>query len=223
MRRRTKVLVGMGAAVVVLGGAAVVGPAVYVHVVNANADPVPTISLTGVPVAGGDPAPAADGTWTVGSGSFAGYRVHEVLQGHDATVTGRTTDVSGTVTVAGGRATAGTVTVQVADIHTDEPPRDVYFRSSALETDRFPTATFELTSPVALRTGSATLAGRLTVHGVERAVSTTAQVAVSGGRAQVVVSIPVTWSDFGVQAPHLGFVTVDGSGDVEVSLDLVAP
>lgn len=223
MRRRTKVLVGAGAIVAVLGGGLVVGPALYARYVNASADPVPTLSLTAAPAGGPGAVRAPDGTWTVGQGSFAGYRVHEVLQGHDATVTGRTSAVTGTVTVRAGRATAGAVTVQVADVRTDEPPRDAYFRSTALDTDRFPTATFTLGTPVPLRAGDTTLTGRLTVHGVTRDVSAPAQVAVAAGRAQVVVSVPVTWSDYGVQAPHLGFVTVDASGSIEVSLTLDAP
>ncbi len=88
--------------------AAFVGPAVYAALVNRHADPAPTLSA-GASV--GAAGPLADGRWTVGAGSFAGYRVHEVLQGHDATVTGRTDRVSGQVTVSGGRVTAGTVTV----------------------------------------------------------------------------------------------------------------
>jgi polyisoprenoid-binding protein YceI len=222
VRRRTKLLALATGVVVVVGGVVVVGPAVYAHVVNANADPLPTLGLTVPPTAG--PARAApDGTWTVGAGSFAGYRVHEVLEGHGATVTGRTSDVTGKVAVTSGRVTSGTVSVDVASIHTDEAPRDAYFRSTALDTSMFPTASFTLTAPVAMRSGSPTLAGRLTVHGVTHDVSVAAQVAVAGDRAQVVASVPVTWSDYGVQAPHLGFVTVAASGAIELRLDLAAP
>ena len=38
---------------------------------------------------------------------------------------------------------------------------------------------------------------------------------------QVVGSVPITFSDFDVEAPSLGFVTVDDAGSVEFGLDLV--
>ena len=198
--------------------AAFVGPAVYAALVNRHADPAPTLSA-GASV--GAAGPLADGRWTVGAGSFAGYRVHEVLQGHDATVTGRTDRVSGQVTVSGGRVTAGTVTVQVGSIHTDEPPRDSYFRSTALETSRFPTATFTLTASVPASSGSVTLPGRLTVHGVTRDVRVPAQAATGRAGADLVASLPVTWADYGVKAPRLPFVTVDDHGTIELQLHLV--
>jgi hypothetical protein len=37
---------------------------------------------------------------------------------------------------------------------------------------------------------------------------------------QIVGSIPITFQDFGVQAPSLGFVTVEDHGSVEFSLDV---
>ncbi|GMA23847.1 hypothetical protein GCM10025864_16060 [Luteimicrobium album] len=185
--------------VVVLVVAAFVGPAVYAGLVNRHADPVPTLSTGSASV--GAAGPLADGRWTVGSGSFAGYRVHEVLQGHDATVTGRTDEVAGTVTVSGGRVTSATVTVQVASIRTDEPPRDSYFRSTALETSKFPTATFTLAQPVPASSGTVSLPGRLTVHGVTRDVTVPAQSATGEAGAEIVASLPVTWADYGVDAP----------------------
>jgi len=216
--RRRLVVWGVGV-VVLLVVAAFVGPAVYAGLVNGHADPAPSLSPGGTAV--GRPGPLADGRWTVGTGSFAGYRVHEVLQGHDATVTGRTDEVTGTVTVAGGRVTAGSVTVQVASIHTDEPPRDAYFRSTALETSRFPTATFTLAGAVPASSGSVRLPGRLTVHGVTREVSIPAQAATGEAGAEIVASLPVTWADYGVGAPRLPFVTVDDHGAIELDLHLV--
>ena len=61
----------------------------------------------------------------------------------------------------------------MASIATDEPPRDSYFRDTALQTGTFPTATFTLTEPVALGDGvtSATLTGDLTIRGEKRSAS----------------------------------------------------
>lgn len=220
MRTRTKVLVGAGAAVVLVGGAAVVfGPGLYADWANRAAADAPAI-VSEAPL--GDPA-ALDGAWTVAPGSFAGYRVHEVLRGEDVTVTGRTEDVSGTVTVDGGAVTEAAVEVDVASIATDEPPRDAYFRGTVMEVGTYPTATFEVTEPVALPAGGTDvdLTGDLTVHGVTREVEVAAQVAGTQAGARVVGSVPVMFADYDVAAPSLGFVRVDGEGAVEFSLELV--
>jgi polyisoprenoid-binding protein YceI len=48
------------------------------------------------------PAGQLDGTWRVATGSVAGFRVRESILGIGNDVTGRTGDVTGTATVAGG-------------------------------------------------------------------------------------------------------------------------
>ena len=57
--------------------------------------------------------------------------------------------------------------------------------------------------------------GDLTMHGVTQSVTVDLQAALSGDGVQVSGSIPVTFSDYGVQAPDLGFVSVEDSGTVE--------
>lgn len=225
MRRRTTIVLAVGIAVLAVGSVAVtVGPGLYADHVNGQAEAPPRIS------AAGDAAPltAADlpGSWTVGSGSFAGYRVDEVLRGHRATVTGRTERVTGDLTVTGDQLTAVQVTVDVGSISTPEAARDAYFRSAALDTDRFPQATFVLAAPAPVsavagdRPAQVPVTGDLTVHGVTRRVSTTLQALASGDGAQVTGSIPITFADYGVTAPSLGFVRVDDAGAVEFSLHL---
>lgn len=225
MQTRTKVLLGIATGVVVIGAVAVIGgPVVYADLVNGSADAAPSLAPTGGATL--DPA-TADGDWTSTDGSFAGYRVHEVLRGQDVTVTGRTKDVDARATVAGGSLTGATVTVRVASISTPESARDEYFRSEALQADRFPTATFRVTTPVDVRAALAgtdrdvTLRGELTMHGVTKPVSVDAQLGVDrAGDVQVAGSVPVTFEDYGVQAPDLGFVRVDGKGAVEFDLEL---
>jgi polyisoprenoid-binding protein YceI len=210
------------AAIVVLGIAGTVwGPGLYADWANANADAAPVLDVADkAPVA--DPG-GLDGAWTARSGSFAGYRVNEVLRGEHVTVTGRTEQVEADVTLDAGTVTAATVTVDMASIATDEPPRDQYFRSTALSTGTFPTATFALTAPAALPDGATAvdLTGDLTIHGVTHQVTVHAQVAQPGSDAlQVVGSVPLTFADYGVRAPALGFVTVEHTGSVEFSLAL---
>src|SRR5947208_15495152 len=89
-----------------------------------------------------------DGTWTASSGSEAGYRVKEVLFGQDNTAVGRTTSVTGTVTIEGTKATAAKITVDLTKVTSDQSRRDAQFQGRVMDTATYPTATFELTEPV---------------------------------------------------------------------------
>ncbi|GGO66395.1 polyisoprenoid-binding protein [Microbacterium nanhaiense] len=220
MAQRTKILIGVAVAVVVVVAAAVLfGPRLYAQWANDKAEPAPTLSTSGeIP----DDVASYTGTLTVAEGSTAGYQLDEVLQGEDVTVRGSTEQVTGTLEIAEGTLESAEIEVDMASVGTDSGNRDAYFRDTALETDQFPTATFALTDPVALEPGASTvtLAGELTVHGVTQQVSLEAQVAVEEDRAEVVGSIPITFADFGVTAPNLGFVKVEETGTIEVDLFL---
>lgn len=227
VRTAVKVAVGVGAAVVVGGTAAVVlGPGLYADWANSVADDAPTLTASEPALADVDGVADVDGDWVVASGSYAGYRVHEVLNGEDVTVTGRTDpaadDVTGTVTVADGAVTTAVIEVDVAQIATDQPPRDAYFRGNVMEVGTYPTASFELTEPVPLEAAGSDvdLTGDLTLRDVTREVTVTARLGVTDDGAQVVGSTPVEFADFGVEAPSLGFVEVEDAGAVEFSLEL---
>ncbi|MFF1878011.1 YceI family protein [Leifsonia sp. NPDC058230] len=229
VRTSSKIWIGVIAGVVVVGAvAAIAGPYVYRDLVSGPPAAVPTVALTADPKAE-TTLDTADlsGTWKVGADSFAGYRLKEVLNGVDVTVTGRTSKVSGDLTVDGLTLTQAKVTVEVGSIATDEPARDAYFRSSALQTDKFPQATFTLTQPVTatgtpkpgdVQTLQAT--GELSLHGVTKPVTVELQVGLNGNAGQLSGSIPITFADFGVDAPDLGFVTVEKTGSVEFLLNL---
>ncbi|WP_263091945.1 YceI family protein [Curtobacterium sp. RIT-PI-V] len=219
-RRKAVIWISVIAAVVVLGViGAIVATNVYTSNENAKASAAPSVAASREASTLDD----ADlsGEWTVGGDSEAGYRLHEVLNGSDVTVTGRTDSVSGSATVDGTSITKATITVQVADIATDSDQRDSYFRDSAMDTSAFPEATFELAEPItdAVPSGSdtttVTATGKLTLHGVTKDVTADLQVGLNGDGVDISGSIPVTFSDYGVQAPSLGFVKVDDSGTVE--------
>lgn len=166
-----------------------------------------------------------DGAYRVAEGSEAGYRVDEVLAGADATVVGRTGDVTGEATIAGGSLTAADIEVDMTTIETDEAARDGQFRG-ILDTDRFPTATFALTAPVDVaavargETVTVEAPGTMTVKGTSQAVTASLQVRLTEAGAQVSAQIPVVFADYGVEAPKLGFVTVEDEGFVEAELVL---
>ena len=221
MKKKTGIVLGVAAVVVVGLGvtAAVAGPAFYRDVVVGEPEAAPTVSVT--PGATTIDTSDLSGAWTVGEGSTAGYRVDEVLNGTDVTVVGSTDQVTGSVTVEGESVTAATIDVDVASIATDSGNRDGYFRDDAMEASTYPTATFVLTQPIDagvpadgdVETVEAT--GALTMHGVTQSVTVSLQAALSGDGVQISGSVPVTFSDYGVEAPSFGFVQVEDSGTVE--------
>lgn len=111
-------------------------------------------------------------------------------------------------------------------VTTDSGSRDSQFRGPIMLTDEFPTATFRLTEPVSVAdlSGSGpvsvTAAGELTLRDVTRPVEAKVDVQSSGEDVQVAGSIPITFADFGIDPPNLGFVRVENSGVVEFLLTL---
>lgn len=217
--------------VVVAVGLIVGGPWFYARVLAPEARaPLTLTAPTATPTVEVEAPPASvdvEGVWQVGAGSAAGYRLSEVLSGEQVTVVGRTEQVTGSVTVQAGRLAQAAVTVDTASIATDESARDAYFRR-ALDTTTFPEATFELTAPVdvgAVGAGSGPVAvsapGTLTFHGVSRPVTAELQVQRTAEGIEVAGQVPVVLEEFGLEAPDLGFVTVEPTGAVELRLVLV--
>lgn len=207
------------------------GSVIYATVETSRASGEFTLSPqtpgNGTPGAG---APASlepgelSGTWKVAAGSQAGYRVDEVLNGQNATVVGRTSQVTGEAAIAGTRLTAAGIVVDMNSLVTDSDSRDRQFQS-ILKTLDFPTSTFTLTEPVEVGalaggTSSVSAVGELSIAGVTRAVTASLKAQTVAAGVQVQGSIPVVFSDFGIDAPNFGFVKVEGSGSVEMLLRL---
>jgi len=181
------------------------------------------------------PADGADGTWTVDSSigsfadytsSYAGFRVDEVLTSiGSTTAVGRTPDVSGSLTIADGSLTSAAIEVDLTTIRSDQSRRDPAIQR-ALETASFPTATFTLTTPVALsdeadsgETLMASVAGDLTIHGVTVPVTLNLDASLVNGVIVAVGSIDVTFTDFGVVMPTAPIVvSVQENGQIEFQL-----
>lgn len=165
------------------------------------------------------------GVWAIDHGSSAGYRVDEVLNGTQVTVTGRTESVTGTLNISQGVLQQAEITIDVASITTDNSARDRYFQSHVLRVDQFPTATFVLTEPVTADTRALVgeiveqeVTGELTIAGVTQQVSFTVQFRVTSDFTEIVGEIPITFEDFSITAPSLGFVAVQPSGVIEFDL-----
>lgn len=231
MQKSQKILLGVGVGVLAaVAVAAIAGPLIYRDVIAEPAADAPSLgadaSVLSADGAALDPADLA-GEWSVGEGSEAGYRVDEVLNGTDVTVTGRTSDVTGGFTIGESGLTleAAELTVDVASIATDNSSRDAYFRDQALRASEFPEATFVLTDPVAFDEAPAAgevvqaqAVGDLTIAGVTQQATADVSVRSDGRVAEIAGSIPIVFADFGVEAPDLGFVKVEPSGAVEFQL-----
>jgi polyisoprenoid-binding protein YceI len=175
------------------------------------------------------------GEWEPGEGSVAGYRVREQLAMLPAPsdAVGRTSGVTGTVEIdddgSSIAALSGSVIeVDLTTLESDESRRDDRIRTSGLETDAYPTTTFELTEeiavPEAIRDGSTVIAdaqGDLTLHGVTRSVTIPLQIRLSGGSVEVVGSEDIVLSDYDIDVSAFGgFVSVEDEGTIEFELHL---
>ena len=168
------------------------------------------------------------GTWNITEGE-AGYRVRETFlrQQADTDAVGRTSGVSGSLTIDGAPGalviTAGSIVVDMTTLESDESRRDNQLRGRGIQTDSFPTSTFEIRGPVALpaELGSAdvavTLPGTLTLHGVTQDVEIAAQARVEADGSVVVAgSLPILFADYDIEAPSIaGLIAVQDNGVME--------
>jgi polyisoprenoid-binding protein YceI len=161
--------------------------------------------------------------------NVVGYRVTEKLAFNiaESDATGRTSDVSGTLTINGTTANDVKVTANVQTLKSDQDRRDNAIKDRGLETNKFPEATFELTEPIdfgtapqAGETVTATAAGDLTLHGVTKSVSIPVEAVWDGGsNIQIKGNLPITFSDYDIEAPSIGgFVEVQDRGEMEFLL-----
>jgi polyisoprenoid-binding protein YceI len=227
-------LIGAVVAVVVL---AVGGTTIYIHFFNGSAPAALSLSATptsstssGATTGGGTSSTTTSssvaGTWTVGTGSTVGYRVQEVLLGQSTTAVGRTSSVTGHLTVQGTTVTAATFSVPMKTVVSDKSQRNAQFDGRIMDVASYPTGTFTLTKPISLgavpavgtiKSYSAT--GNLTLHGQTRSVTFTLNAERTASTIEVQGSIPVLFSNWGISNPSIGgFVTTQNHGLLEFLL-----
>jgi polyisoprenoid-binding protein YceI len=229
-RRWVLWLAGAAAAVVVL---AVGGTFVYIHFISGPAPATLGLKSGSSPAGAGSPSAAGGassvaGTWKVSTGSVVGYRVKEVLLGQHQTAVGRTSTVTGRLTISGTRVTAGTFTVPMDTIKSDESQRDIQFNGRIMNTATYPTGTLTLTRPITLAPLPAagvvkkyTASGNLTLHGHTRAVTFPLSAERTAGQIEISGSIPILFADWGIPNPSFtGFVTTQNHGVLEFLLKL---
>jgi polyisoprenoid-binding protein YceI len=216
---------------VALAVALVGGPYVYIHLIEGKA-PAPLTLATASPsssaadtTSSGQATGASDGTWNVSSDSVVGYRVKEVLFGQSNVAVGRTTSITGSMTVSGTTVTAATFTVDMTTVQSDQSRRDGQFNGRIMETSAYPTATFTLTQPIELGSVPAQgtkqtyeAKGNLTLHGVTKPVTFKVTGLYTGSAVQVAGSIPITFADWNIPNPSFGPVSTEDHGVLEFAL-----
>jgi len=217
-------------ALVVVGVAA---PYIYIHFIEGPAPPKlslppshPTTTASGS--ARTTTASELSGTYRVGSGSEAGYRVSEVLVGQHATAVGRTSKIWGSVTIQGNDVSAGSFSVDMASVVSDQSQRNAQFDGRIMDVATYPTATLKLTAPIVL--GSVTpfgskqtykVSGELTLHGVTRPVAFSVTVERTASGIFALADLPIVFADWNIANPSVGgLVTTADSGTLEVLVDL---
>jgi polyisoprenoid-binding protein YceI len=222
--RKARYIFGSVAGIAVL---AVAGPALYFHVIEGPA-PAP-FSLPKLTASAGQIVPGpVSGTWTVGPGSLAGYRVQEVLLGQHHTAVGRTPHVTGGAVISGTTVAAAAFVIDVGSIKSDQPSRDAQFKGYIMQPYKYPHASFNLTQPIALgripppgQVVQATAVGQLTIRGVTRPVTFPVQAERVSGGIDITARIAITFSEWHIPNPSFAVAQVGDTGTVEVLLDLV--
>jgi polyisoprenoid-binding protein YceI len=170
----------------------------------------------------------------VTSGSVAGYRVREQLGFLPALsdAVGRTSAISGAATFTEANrvvaVTAAAFTVDVSKLTSDRRMRDQHIRTIGLQSDRYPTATFKLSTRLTLPASALTghvvhvsVIGAFNIHGTSKQETVPLVMRLSSAGVEAVGSLTFPWSEFNMTAPTIaGFVTVTNKATMEFDLHL---
>lgn len=194
--------------------------------IEAQPSPAP-LALSKVPASA--PSGTLEGSWDVGTGSVAGFRLQETaLFFITNDVVGRTNAVIGSFVVSGDRVTAATFRIDLTTMKVGGKVQAQFAKS--LGTKDYPSATFTLTRPMTLSpafasgaTMTASATGQLTMHGASRPVSFTVSGRRSGAALQVAGSVRIVLANWGITEPAglgpLGSLSDHGVAEFLLALD----
>ena len=237
-----KILIRIAISVVVVVGLVYGGILLYTKVINPPEDKLNEDDLSAI-VSNSSTAPSLDtdsstapsstatpdagitGTWLATSESTVGYRVKEVLGGVDTEGVGRTNQVNGSLTIQETTLLSTVFEIDIASIKSDSSKRDSQFTGNIMDAATYPTATFNLLTPIDLgsvpadgQSITATAQGELTLHGVTQLVSFDVTAKIANGIIGVLGSIDITFADYGIANPSNAFVTTGDTGLLEFVL-----
>jgi polyisoprenoid-binding protein YceI len=224
MRKKRTWFIGIPVLLIVL---AVAGPFIYINFVEG--DPPAKLELSTVDTSKSNATssstaatPASiDGSWKVSSGSAVQYRAGEVLFGQSTTAVGKTTAVTGSMSITGTTVNTAGFTADLTKVTSDQANRDRQFQGRIMDTAQFPTATFTLTTPIDLGTVPANLqqvtvkaSGKLTLRGTTQPVTFDVIARRNGTTIETNGTIPVKFDDYGIPAPSFGPAQVEDHGEM---------
>jgi polyisoprenoid-binding protein YceI len=161
-------------------------------------------------------------TYKPAASSVVGYRVNEVLFGQKNEAVGRTSKVTGSMTLDGAQVSAVDLTVDMKSVSSDNSQRDGQFQGRIMATSTYPTATFKLTQPLVLSSVptdstvvNAKATGDLTLHGVTKSVTLDLAAQRDGANIKVNGTIPVVFADYKIANPSAGPATTEDHGVLE--------
>ncbi len=171
------------------------------------------------------------GAWTLAEDgeSFVGYRIGETFADiGTATAVGRTSDLSAELDFDGARITRVVITADLRTLRSDQSRRDQALRSRGLETDRFPTATFTLSEPIAIDEAALSgglieqsVRGTLELHGVANEVEIALTGQLVDGLAVIVGSSEIALADYEIVPPtNFRVISIEDSGTMEFQIIL---
>ncbi len=183
------------------------------------------------------PTTAAPATlaWTVSDASKATVRVREQLAAlsfpSDAVLVATGATGAFQLNTDGTFASGSKITFSVDSLKSDASQRDQFVKQSVLGTRQFPTATFVpakvtgLTLPLpASGAFTFTLAGKLTIHGVDKDVTFDVKATRAGGDLTAIATLnpTVKFGDFGMPVPAAPGRVLSVVDEIKLVIDLVA-
>lgn len=171
------------------------------------------------------------GTWMLSAEgqSFVGYRIGETFADiGTATAVGRTSDLSAELDFDGARITRVAISADLRTLRSDQSRRDQALRTRGLETDRYPTATFTLSEPIAVDEAALSgdvieraVRGTLELHGVANEVEIALTGQLVDGLVVIVGSSEIALADYEIEPPtNFRVVSIEDSGTMEFQIIL---
>ncbi|MFC7259220.1 YceI family protein [Streptomyces lutosisoli] len=147
----------------------------------------------------GSLAEVAAGRWTLDPAGTTVRVQHKTFWGL-VNVKGVFTEVSGDGEVLAGGGAHGSVTIDAASLDTKNAKRDKHLRTADFfDVDKHPSLVFTANEITATGNGSAQVTGELTVTGVSRELSFTAEASeISADAVTLTAEIPVERAQFGM-------------------------
>ena len=200
---------------------------------TATAAPTTTAAATAAPTA--TAAPAAALAWTISDASKTTVRVREQLAAlsfpSDAVLVATGAKGGFQLNDDGTFATGSKITFNVDSLTSDSSLRDNFVKMTVLGARQFPTASFVPTKVTGLTlplpangTFTFTIAGRLTIHGVDKGVSFAVKATRTGGDLVATATLDPSFKfgDFGMPTPAAPGRVLSVVDEIKLVIDLVA-